>query len=35
VIVLEASPGVSTRWAKAAVARIVPAPSLSDPAGDE
>ena len=35
VLVLEASPGVPTRWAKAAVARIVPAPDLSDPAGDE
>jgi preprotein translocase subunit YajC len=35
VVVLEASPGVRTRWAKAAVARILPAPTLSDPAGDE
>lgn len=41
VLVLEASPGVPTRWAKAAVARIVPAPELSDTtdttstAGDE
>ena len=35
VLVLEASPGVPTRWAKAAVARIVPAPALPDTAGDE
>jgi preprotein translocase subunit YajC len=35
VLVLEASPGVPTRWAKAAVARIVPPPALSDNAGDE
>lgn len=35
VLVLEASPGVRTRWAKAAVARIVPSPALSDDAGDE
>ena len=35
VLVLEASPGITTRWAKAAVAQIVPAPALSDNAGDE
>ena len=35
VLVLEASPGVPTRWAKAAVARIVTPPALSDTAGDE
>ena len=35
VLVLEASPGVPTRWAKAAVARIVPPPAVADPAGDE
>ena len=35
LLVLEASPGVPTRWAKAAVARIVPPPALSDTAGDE
>jgi preprotein translocase subunit YajC len=35
VLVLEASPGVRTRWAKAAVARIVPAPAISDTAEDE
>ena len=34
VVVLQASPGVTTRWAKAAIARIVPAPTVSDP-GDE
>jgi len=34
VLVLEASPGVPTRWAKAAVARIVPPPTPSDTAGD-
>ena len=35
VLVLEASPGVRTRWAKAAVAKIVTPPELSDDAGDE
>jgi preprotein translocase subunit YajC len=35
MLVLEASPGVPTRWAKAAVARIVPPPALSDTGGDE
>jgi preprotein translocase subunit YajC len=35
VMVLEASPGVPTRWAKAAVARIVATSDVSDPAGDE
>jgi preprotein translocase subunit YajC len=35
LLVLEASPGVRTRWAKAAVARIVPPPALSDDAGNE
>lgn len=35
LVVLEASPGVPTRWAKAAVARIVPPPAVADTAGDE
>ena len=33
-LVLEASPGVRTRWAKAAVARIVPPPAVPDEAED-
>jgi len=33
-VVLEAAPGVRTRWAKAAVARIVPAPEPATDAED-